>query len=392
MKKLNKFIAVLVALAMMAALAVTSAFAAGQKATDEDNPATADYYKVVEAPTGTTVNDTFTFSFTQAAENQPATKAIENQTITITDADKAESETAGIDRYVDKNTLSFEDNFFPEVGVYEYTVKEVFTPDTGSTNTVTSAKDDNNVTKTTVYDTTEYTVKFGIAAKADGTTYVDSIGVYKDGQKVNAGDTDEDSDTNGFKFENQISKKVTDVDPEGKKDDEDGDNDNDALYVEKKVTDKDDKEISPDQEFSFTLTMKAPATVAEGTTETYAYQIMKADSTAKGEAGTITTGTPVEFKLAAGERLVLKNVSVGASYVVNEASYNAYETTGNMGETYAYITDNGNSTVITNKYDENKDPGTGLSMANLPFIVLALVAIGGLVTYVVVRRKADDEA
>ena len=35
---------------------------------------------------------------------------------------------------------------------------------------------------------------------------------------------------------------------------------------------------------------------------------------------------------------------------------------------------------------------TGILMSNLPYIVLALVAIGGMVAYVVVRRRNADEA
>ena len=35
---------------------------------------------------------------------------------------------------------------------------------------------------------------------------------------------------------------------------------------------------------------------------------------------------------------------------------------------------------------------TGILISNLPYIALALVAIGGLVAYVVVRRRNADEA
>ena len=85
-------------------------------------------------------------------------------------------------------------------------------------------------------------------------------------------------------------------------------------------------------------------------------------------------------------------MSVGASYVVNEASYPQYTTQDNMGTNAVYINDKSNAKAFTNKYDETKDPETGLSIANLPFIVLALVAVGGLVAYVVVRRKSEDNA
>ena len=46
--------------------------------------------------------------------------------------------------------------------------------------------------------------------------------------------------------------------------------------------------------------------------------------------------------------------------------------------------------TIVNKYQST--PTEGVLMANLPYIVLALVAIGGMVAYVVVRRRNADEA
>ena len=116
------------------------------------------------------------------------------------------------------------------------------------------------------------------------------------------------------------------------------------------------------------------------------------DKTGDGSTGSVTTGTQASFQLGAGEKLVFTNMSVGASYVVNEASYPQYTTQDNMGTNAVYINDKSNAKAFTNKYDETKDPETGLSIANLPFIVLALVAVGGLVAYVVVRRKSEDNA
>ena len=65
-------------------------------------------------------------------------------------------------------------------------------------------------------------------------------------------------------------------------------------------------------------------------------------------------------------------------------------------EKAASAENNKNAVEWTNENTKDagdNDPGTtGILVSNLPYIALALVAIGGLVAYVVVRRKADDEA
>ena len=394
MKKLNKLFAILVAMAMVLSLGVVSAFAAdgvtGQTGTEEA-PATAKLYKVLYVPTGTSVDETFTVKFVEDTDDENK-KAIDDKDITIKTANKGTSETAGIDRYINFITLSFEDNFFPEPGVYTYVVSEKFTPDQDSTNTVTSAKE-GNITKTTVYDTKTYTVKIGVATKADGeTTYVQAIGVYEaDGTKVPAGEPSETGEPNGFKFENKMSKKVSDVTPEGSDPtkDPDAENDDTALYVGKKVT----GDTAPEgQAFSFRLNIKAPANVPATETRTYNAQIIDKDGNKQSDV-TVTTGTAKDFQLQDGWRLVFTGIDVGASYTVTEADYPAYKVQSGEITEYTYINDAGqNGTTIDNKYTKNDDPGTGLSIANLPFIVLALVAVGGLVAYVIVRRKSEDNA
>ena len=53
--------------------------------------------------------------------------------------------------------------------------------------------------------------------------------------------------------------------------------------------------------------------------------------------------------------------------------------------------DKANNVNINN--ESKYDPGaTGILLSNLPYIVLALVAIGGMVAYVVIRRRQSDEA
>ena len=48
--------------------------------------------------------------------------------------------------------------------------------------------------------------------------------------------------------------------------------------------------------------------------------------------------------------------------------------------------------VVTNNLDDTQIQPEGILISNLPYIALALVAIGGLVAYVVIRRRNADEA
>lgn len=397
MKKLNKLFAILVAMAMVLSLTVISAFAAtGQRATDEDHPASAKLTKVLKVPTGTTItSEKFNFSFTQATEGQPATYGIDPLEIDINAADKVSSEN-GLDTYVDTIEFPAATVVFPEPGVYTYTVKEVYTPDEEGGNTK-AVEVDTNKTKTYEYDTANadhYTVKFGVATKSDGeTTYVESIGVYdKNDNKVNAGEPEGEDDANGFKFENKITTKIDNVTPQGETTDPNNTNDKIAFDLTKAVTKATGSKDAPaGQKFAFNVVLtKSALDTTEGEVE-YAAQIVSKDSQTKKDV-TLKTGTEGnDIKLADGERLVLKEVDVGVGYQITEASYPAFTTNDNMTQVL-YISDSGNTKGFTNEYNDQDDPGTGLSIANLPFIVLALVAVGGLVAYVIVRRKSEDNA
>ena len=131
------------------------------------------------------------------------------------------------------------------------------------------------------------------------------------------------------------------------------------------------------------------------------------------------------FKLKAGDKLEVFGLPVGTTYDVTETldknndtekkyissvdvlenntknndKSTAYVETATKGEgaivSDALVTEGKNASnyLNTNQKAKEDDPGnTGILVSNLPYIALALVAIGGLVAYVVVRRKADDEA
>ena len=402
--KIKKALVILLVIAMATMLCVSAFAATGNKAADEDHPATASVSKTLEVPTGTSIAEmSFPLAFTSTAAPDGATAPSITKTFSF-DGSEVGTDNSGTTTYVirDDNFLP-QGNTWPAAGIYKYTVKEAATGADGDNVVTTNGTNPTSETKTH-YSEAEYELVVGIATKANGDRYVDSVAVYQ--VKNDAGETvtknkvdittptDEPGETptaSGFNFTNKVlSKTISGVVPEGEEDDPNGDNDDNALYIQKIVVDKEGNEIADNtQEFSFTLQMVKPANATSQ--ETYQYSIMKADSTEKG-TGSVTTGTAEEFKLKTGERLVLKNVSVGATYTVNEASYPAYTTSNNMGTTAEYIKDTGNSKEFTNVYDKDDDPATGLSMNNLPYIILAIVALGGLAAYVVIRRKENEEA
>lgn len=391
MKKLNKLFAILVAMAMVLSLTVISAFAAqdsnAQVSTNETD-VNASVKKTLVVPEGTNVADlTYSLSFVNKAAPDGVTAPTLSQTFDTFENAQDTDNAANTKTFVIQH-----DNFlpagtqWPAAGYYEYEVTEVLPNDATEANGYVGTSTDGKYEIKTDYSAAKYTLKVGIATDANGAKYIASVSVTQnlkdDGTAAEGNKVPITANNCGFNFNNSIvSKKITGADG------------SEALEISKTVVDKDNASMTTDQLFTFTLDMTAPAGATGA--EIYNYKIVGAngqDKTGEGSTGSVTTGTQASFQLGAGEKLVFTNMSVGASYVVNEASYPQYTTQDNMGTTAVYIDDNGNSKAFTNKYDSTKDPETGLSIANLPFIVLALVAIGGLVAYVVVRRKSEDNA
>lgn len=423
MKKLNKFVAILVALAMMAALAVTSAFAydgTDEKVGEADSAVITKYLKL---PSGVTIpNDTFTFVVTKVTSDAPDVKA-------GADLDIATSEMTASDSTVDGSSLVgnlniaawFDVNSFPHAGAYEYTVKET---NKGQEVTTTAGK-------YTASDR-EYTITIYVKSDKNGAKTIDAIAAHDStGEKKKADVTKDDptepdatednvTDANaeGATFTNtytEIGNKEDDIDPEN---DYYGD-----LGVKKLVA---GTYADHNAKFKFSVTVNKPtAGYPVDTVEAYYY-----DGTTKGNMVTFTFGTPTTIDLSDGMALSFLNLPEGATYSVTEelattttvtpAEYKAsYETKNKDSENAdtsivtaeaveataaganlaladankkAIVNADKINTVIYTNTSEVDDTPEGILISNLPYIALALVAVGGLVAYVVVRRKADDEA
>ena len=423
MKKLNKLVAILVALAMMMALAVTSAFAADITAGDDqgsavtngtyNDPANIVIEKVLKLPAEAT-DPAKTFNFTVAQVTDDAdrvsaaavTTAVFNDTLSATPARAEEGATTetGITGKVFKEKVDW-----PEAGTYYFKVTEdrptasdtVTVSDTATDGYYTVTEKNGTKTETYKYNADTYYIVVGVAKttiNGEEHTYINSIAVTNKDGKVEIKEItvtekdDDDQDVQvtykGFDIDNEYSVVEADLLEIGK--------------TVKGVVVADDAEATaanekfdPTKTFNFHVTVKAPATSSNTKYTAYLYKNgVKADPEVKYE---FTSGVTQDIALAHGQSIKFADLDVGATYSVTEDDYSAIgyamEAGTDQATAIAIKADGSSKTTIQNNYDSTKDnTQTGLTLNNLPFIVLALVAIGGLVAYVVVRRRNADEA
>ena len=421
MKKLNKLVAILVAMAMVLSLSIIAAFAApNTTGTDATNPAKAALTKTFTMQAGTTTPTTsFTFNFAPAEGSDTGATAF-TKTINYTEAKtgvtSGDTKTVVIQSADILNGITW-----PGTGRFIYDVTEA---NAGQTASLAGG--------TLSYGTNMYKMYVDVKRDTTGALYVSNIAVavaeYQtvtdpetgtETQKIVATETkvdpsnpvtpadgtEEHNTGNGFNFNNSFKKDVIEVTPTGE-----DDNDGKGFFVEKKVAGN-----LADTQQAFTFTVKVTR-AAGSTLEKYTAAIYDNDQTGDPAADIGVVGQPIDFTFEDGvaektvtltdnQRLVFTKTEVGAKYEVAEtpdADYNttvvktvksvAGEETTTL-EAVDYITDGLDNAKYKNTY--NKDDGTtptGILISNLPYIALALVAIGGLVAYVVVRRRSTDEA
>ena len=180
--------------------------------------------------------------------------------------------------------------------------------------------------------------------------------------------------------------------------------DDTALYVQKIVDDTDAPgQIDLTKDFKFDVTVDLPSLASDDVKAI----IVNVGEEVPANAQEITFKDNVsqEISLKHNQRLVFKALPVGTVYTATEkdldtktftATTNATDTdkVTNPGVTEGVVkgTDTENNVIVTNKLNKSAVEPEGILISNLPYIALALVAIGGLVAYVVVRRRNADEA
>ncbi len=379
MKKLNKFFAVLVALAMTLSLGIVSAFAAD--ATPTQQASAAYITKTFEMPEGTTtpsVDFKYTILADTTAGDATATDlytAAAPLTISFTDADTAAAADGKIT--LTKQIKNAFANVPTKAGKYVYTVREI-----------DEESDKDSDTADYTYSKDWYTVN--AYRQADGTLTFTA-------QKNTADGTgkQEQKDDNGTKYIDlaflNTYVETKDTDPNGK--DPEDTNDSKGFYIQKNV---DGAQADTELPFTFNVTIKKPA-LTEKTA--YTYEVWTVNGTkVEGKGGTITAdGTAQEITLSHNQRAVFTDLDVGAKVAVTETAVPDWTTKVNGDESNAYAeqtvtSDSQLKAAYVNTYTKGDTTPEGILISNLPYIALALVAIGGLVAYVVVRRRNADEA
>lgn len=385
----------------------------------EANPVTAAITKVLVMPEGTiTPTARFEFEFAKKSFNgssataelakMPNVNTTNTMDINFTSADTG-SATGGI-KEVPKESAELTAKIpFTEVGVYIYTIKEK-----SGTYTINNA-----FNETMDYSNAQYDITFWVREKADGSgVYVHAVAAIikvkdTDDQgnvdtKVDptpGGGSSDEYDYSQMTFTNTYHYIKGGTDPDKPE--------NEALRISKVVS---GDMAEKTRYFAFSVTVQKPATLT-GTVLYRAYVVDASNTVVTSSnhvpAGDIqsdkgfdlTAGTAKTVNLKHNERIVFNAIHVGAKYSVTETGVPDYvpsvvvvenggtptttPPTGSIGQSLSIgaimIGKDANSAAFTNTYKDV--PITGVVIDNLPFILLIVSAIGGLVFFVVVKYR-----
>jgi hypothetical protein len=385
MKKLNKFFAVLVALAMMATLCVSMAFA--EDTVPTGTAASAQLVKYLQKGEGVDTPDaTFNFHFA------PQDGAPEVADVAIAAADMDADANNDL---IGSKTIAeiFADVTFPNAGVYTYTVTELPATYTEADNQTLTINDNGS----------SYTLRIYVKNDGNGTA-IDKVTVEEEGgakvdpteKKDTADEGTVDGEDQGFAFTNTFKKDL--VDPDQGEDEQDKTG---VLDVTKTVT---GNYADKTYEFPFELTYTLPS-ANEGAVK---YKVLKKAVTNAADVEEQTaTGGKITFALADGDKLIITQAPQGTKWATLEkledatcqnankyqatANGTAFEEGANASTAEAVLTEK-TAADYENALEDTDVTPTGILVSNLPYIALALVAIGGLVAYVVVRRRDNENA
>ncbi|HPZ00629.1 MAG TPA: QVPTGV class sortase B protein-sorting domain-containing protein [Clostridiales bacterium] len=367
--------------------------------------------KYLEAGDGVTVpaGTTFTINFEQTGYNEETPTgayAVAINPVTFTTGTGEWKATNDAD---DEAALYIEKSFsdilngvtFPAAGRYTYTVTET-----------------NGGVEGFTYDDTEYIVD--IYVKNGGSK---TITVWKDGTQEEGGakqdatktdptkdEVEQNGDGNvtvqGFTFDNKYVKT-------NEKEDK---NEEGFLNISKTVVGDYGDRTYP---FEFTINLTKPKNAPADAVAKYSvYEKDAPVDAAPVRSGTMNYGEDVEFNLKHDEVLRFYVIEAGTKYTVTETlstsgvtkaeEYTASATATVGGEAKdvntvgkhtdlavgEYVVDDKLDTLddidYTNTFDDDSVSPTGILINNAPYILLALVAAGGMTFYVVKRRREEN--
>ena len=382
-----------------------------------DSSAPAGLTKILKMPVGTiTPSMTFKFVFTPESDNMPE---IEPVTITFSSTDDYDTND-GIKTVIKESGDFLGGITWPHAGVYVYTVTE------------TTGDFENTFAETMTFSPAEYDlyvyVKEGINSKNENVYYVYYVGALiitedagdggEEGDKVDptpGGDPAVTGDYSKMIFTNVYIKNNGGEGPEDPEDPEEI-ADITVLMVSKTVT-GDFADVS--KKFNFSVTVTIPELITDWNKPCTAY-IVHADGTIS-ENNEFISGEEIVITLKHGEWLAFTDLPVGSSYEVTEAAAEGYTPSYIITSEGGQQVINGSapegqelntSLVYLSDYEEEDEEGeesekanivaflntfkhitpTGISVDNLPYVVMIAMAILALMGYVLVKSRAGVQA
>lgn len=399
---------VLALTAILCLSSLTTVFAAGSPIAGDE----ATIKKSLQMLKGTTTPEAeFKFTFEKLSLNGQSNETahdnmpdIADQIIAFTASD--EGTVTGLLKNVSRES----DNFFsgvtfPHAGVYTYTVTE-----TANTYVITNPSSETMNYSGAVYEITAYVENGESGPELKNISAMIKTKDASNGSTAKEGDkVDPTPGSSTLVFTNAYVKIAGGGTPQ-----------NGSLAISKAVT---GKYANMTQYFPFTIKTSVEENVQTGTA-TYKAYLLEGDTvitpTAKNGTFTIandgtndyivvTAGTDLAINLKHNQKLVFTDMPVGALYEAIEAATTNYapsialmvnnvpgtvpnSTVGvGLSTSEQMIGEKTNSAVFTNTFDTSITP-TGISLNDLPFITMIVLAIGGLVLFVVVKSRRKSNA
>lgn len=341
----------------------------------------------------------FSFTFTKHSYNGETDKTSECPDITVaksvdySEADTTDGDTNKQGLQLVKTTENVLNGVtFSKAGQYTYKVTEKQT-----------LADNAKLPQGLVMSKAEYLVSIFTKTIANNKVVVDNIYISQlkkddgtDGEKKKV-DYDSTSDTtNKFEFNNNYDPKAGNDNPSGKEINED---DKKGFVLQKNV---EGEKANENEEFTFSLTVTKPEG-SHGSDQNFNYKVVDSNGTA-GNASQGAYGTAFTVNLKKGYRVVLSSVLLGSKVQAEETVSAGYTKTLAAGQCKfngtaittvdelkagKNIGDKGDNSII---FVNTQQTPTGILLNSLPFIVLALVALAGIVFFVKNRKHDDLEA
>ncbi len=402
----TKITSVACATALMATMGV-SAFAADPVETEGTEIYVSKQLNIAQ---GLAAPENFTFNFTEKTTNAPKIAPL---TVTMNGEEDTDA-----DGYIIKTTsYDLSDADWNAAGVYKYEVTENDAETAGMT-----------------YDKNTYELMVWVKNADDGGFTVERIAVEDKAtnEKVDAGDPGEpeeynegttventDAAASGVLFENTYTKTAyTDEVPDGPEDITDdptteGVDESYASFVGTKTVTGE----YGDLEHAFPFALDIDFAGAIGATDAMKNAVKVYVYDASEKVWTDVTGNYASIALAHNDKVAVYNAPIGtvctltenleadaafadyaASLAVTEwgqnveaeaVAYNA-ERKGINTKAEVLVADGVNSAAFTNKNTNEDVTPTGILINNAPYIILAVVAAGGMTAYVVRRRQENE--